>query len=653
MALVWLAAVAMFSVCGTSQSATSQNAYQEDNAAEEATSLRKGLAGEETTERTTSVPALHKNPEATTTCCFEALCTRLWRYPGTFCAKLSSPIDFAPGIALWSVNTPTRPAIGTSGMVSSAHPLATQAGLDTLFEGGNAFDAAVAVAAALNVVEPAMSGIGGYGEMLIYDAKKGETRFLDHGIKYPSTLDSEVFRSSTPNYQENRCGAKAVVTPTNVNAWETLSRDYGELEWRRLFDPAIGLADRGFIIDDITAGWIGAAFPEFPKNAKNIYGSNGVPLKVGERLVQKDLAKSLGLIADRGAQALNGGELGQAIDSTMKENGGFLSLDDLSTNRAQWRDTISIHYRGYEVVTDSPPATSWTELLRLGIMSQFDPKALGQDSVSYRHTFTEAAKQASLAARDYAADPNVQPTPLDLLLSEEYWAEEAVQIDPSRASPNPTSTTTPNTLSDCGPTSYTPTSSPATKRGHTTHFVVADKEGNVVSASQTLGDVFGSKVMPQGTGIWLNDSTAWSRFEPAGNPDDAVPGHNVLYELCPTLVMSDGKPLIAIGTPGGRTISQTTPQMLMNMIDFGMDIQQAITAPRISFVSGHLAVEAGIPRSVRDELSALGQNVEMDTWDVRGLGNAQGLTIEYDSEGKPILFTGGSDPRGKGAAVGY
>jgi len=179
---------------------------------------------------------------------------------------------------------------------------------------------------------------------------------------------------------------------------------------------------------------------------------------------------------------------------------------------------------------------------------------------------------------------------------------------------------------------------------------VADEEGNVVSATQTLGNIFGSKVMPEGTGIWLNDAIAWSRFEPAGNPFDAFPGRLRPAALGPTLVMSDGKPIVAIGTPGGRTIQQTTPQMLMNLIDFGMDIQQAIAAPRISTTSPNaLVVEAGIPRSVRDELSALGHEVRVDE---RGLGNAHGLTIEYDPEGEPARFTGGADPRGEGTAAG-
>jgi gamma-glutamyltranspeptidase/glutathione hydrolase len=618
---VWLV-VGTLSSCGAAQSATPDNASREDNTGEETTSLEEGLAGGETTETTLSTPGASADP--------------------------------ATGNSSRSENTPTSPAIGTSGMVSSANPLATQAGLDVLQEGGNAFDAAVAVAAALNVVEPMMSGIGGYGAIVIYDAKKGETRFLDPGTRMPATLDPNVFRSTASNYQENRCGAKAVVTPGNVNSWETLSKDYGNLEWRRLFDPAIELADQGFAIDDITAGWIGAAFPKFPENAKSIYGNNGVPLRAGERLVQRDLARSLGLIADQGAQAIYGGELGQAIDSTMRENGGFLTLDDLRNNRAQWRDTTSIDYRGYQVVTASPPATSWNALLRLGIMSRFNLQASDHNTTSYLHAFTEATKQASLAVREYAADPDIQSTPLDQLLSKGYWADQASKIDPSRASPSPTPTTFPALSSGCGPTSYTPTSSPSTQGGHTTHFVVADKEGNVVSATQTLGDIFGSKVMPQGTGIWLNDFIAWSRFEPAGNPFDAFPGRNALYGLCPTIVMSDGRPWLAIGTPGGRTIVQTTPQMLMNMIDFGMDIQQAIAAPRVSFASSNtLLVEAGIPQSVRNQLSALGHNVQLDTADVRGIGNAHGLTIEYDSEGKPIRFTGGSDPRGEGAAIGY
>jgi gamma-glutamyltranspeptidase/glutathione hydrolase len=562
-----------------------------------------------------------------------------------------------------SESTSTSPAVGGSGMVSSANPLATRAGLEILNEGGNAFDAAVAVAAALNVVEPMMSGIGGYGAIVVYDAQRGETRFLNAGSRTPAALDPAVFRSPTPDFEENRCGIKAVSTPGNLNAWETLSDDYGELGWRRLFDPAIELARGGYVLDGITAGWIDAAWSKFPENARSIYGNNGKPLKSGEVLVQDDLARTFGLIAEQGAGAMYGGELGGVIDAAMREDGGFLTLDDLRNNRAEWQDTVSIDHKGYEVVTATPPATSWGTLLRLGMMDRFDLQAQAHNSSAYLHLFAEVSKQAGQASRGYTTGPEVAETPLDFLLSEEFITEQVAQVNPSWASASAPfgQPASPR----CTPQSYTspyPTSTPSTpevqnaQEGHTTHFVVADEGGNVVSATQTLGNIFGSKTMPEGTGIWLNDAIAWLRFEPPGSsaPGSAfnlAPDRQSLYALCPVLVMSDGRPVGAIGTPGGRTIQQTTPQMLMNVLDFGMDIQQTVAAPRTSTTSPNaVLVENGIPRSVRNELSALGHEVRLDE---RGLGNAHGLTIEYGAEGRPIRFTGGADPRGIGVAAGF
>ncbi len=561
-----------------------------------------------------------------------------------------------------SSSTTASPAVGGSGMVSSANPYATQAGLQILNNGGNAFDAAVAVAAALNVAEPMMSGIGGYGAIVIYDAESGETRFLDTGSRVPENLDPSVFREYTPGYVDNRCGAMAVATPGNLNAWETLSNDYGELGWGRLFEPAIELADEGIVLGDITAAWIDATWPAFPENAKSFYGSNGTPLRAGETLVQEDLGDSFRLIADEGASTMYEGELGQAIDATMREYDGFLTLDDLGDNRARWRETISLDHKGYEVVTASPPSTSWGALVRLGVMGQFDLQPSAHNTASYLHTFAEVSKQTGRATRDYAADPEIAETPLDLLFSQEFLAEQAAAVNPSQATPNvPFAQFGQPTR--CIPQSYTTYGAPSpgaenlenaqqggSQQGHTTHFVVADEEGNVVSATQTLGNIFGSKVMPEGTGIWLNDALSWSRFDPPGNVFDVYPGRQSLYALCPTIVMSDGRPYIAIGTPGGRTIQQTTPQMLTNVIDFGMDIQQAIAVPRVSTTfPDALVVEAGIPYSVRDELSSLGHNVLVDE---RGLGNAHALTIEYDSQGTPSSFTGGADPRGEGVAAG-
>jgi gamma-glutamyltranspeptidase / glutathione hydrolase len=540
-------------------------------------------------------------------------------------------LSIAVGIRAQNRNTATRPAVGTAGMVSSAHPLATQAGLDVLAAGGNAFDATVAVAATLNVVEPMMSGMGGYGAMVIYDATKGETRFLDSSGRVPAAVNSDVFRPPAPNYLENRGGAKAVSTPGNANAWEELWKSYGKLEWKRLFQAAIKAADEGFIIGEKTARHIRSEFSSFSDQAKGIYGSDGQPLHAGERLVQKGLARSLSLVAQQGAKVVHGGELGRAIDAAMREAGGFLTLDDLRQNRAEWWKTISINYRGYTVVTASPPTNAWNGLLRLGIMSRFDLKSLGHNSAAYLHTYAEATKLAYRARLQYAGDPDVSPPPLDRLLAEPFWADEAAKIGRHRAAP------------------FEPPHEAAGGEQHTTHFVVADAWGNVVSATQTLGNLFGSKVMVKGTGIWLNDSLSYSTFEPKGNPMDAFPGRRKLAGFCPVIVLAEGKPWVAIGTPGGHTIVQTVPQMLINLIDFRMDVQQAVAAPRLRFVEPNvIVVDEGVPESVRNDLKAKGHHVS-----VSGLGNAHGLTIEYDVKGKPIRFTGGADPRGEGAALGY
>jgi gamma-glutamyltranspeptidase/glutathione hydrolase len=527
--------------------------------------------------------------------------------------------------------TAWRLAVGTKGMVSTAHPLATQAGLEVLDAGGNAFDAAVAVAATLNVVEPMMSGMGGFGATLLYDARKDALRCLDSSGRFPAAVDADVFRAPTPNHLENRKGAKSVSTPGNANHWETLAKEYGKLPWPRLLAPAIKLADEGFVIHATAARHIQSEFAAFPEHARKFYGKDGKPLQAGDWLVQKDLARSLRLLAAQGARALHGGELGAAIDKAMREAGGFLRLEDLQANRAEWWDPVGIEYRGYRVVASPLPNNAWNGLLRLGIMSQFDVAKMGHNSPAYLHTFAEATKLAYAARLQHAGDRDHNPPPLDRLLSPKHWAAEAARIKPAQALPL-----------------QPPAGPPGEQEEHTTHFVIADHEGNVVTSTQTLGMLFGSKVMAPGTGIWLNNSMAYCTFEPKGNPLDALPGRRKLAGFCPMIVLRDGKPWAAIGTPGGHTIVQTVPQMVMNLVDFRMDVQQAIAAPRLSFVEPDAtAVEEGVPESVRKELAALGHNVR-----VMRLGNAHGLTIEYDSKGTPHRFTGGADPRGEGAAIG-
>ena len=547
------------------------------------------------------------------------------RLPAPFLVLMSLAAGCAPS------GGPAGPETGTGGMVSSAHPLATQAGVEILEAGGNAFDATVAVAAALNVVEPMMSGMGGYGTILIYSADEGRSRFLNASGRIPSGVVGDAYRAPTEGYMENRRGAKAVSTPGNLNAWAAMHETYGSLPWSDLLQPAIRMAREGFEVDGRTAALIEAAWEDFPEHARSFYGRDGRPLIPGDRLTQADLAASLEMVAAEGPTALHGGALGEAVDRTMRETEGFLRLADLAENEAEWWAPIAVEYRGHRVITASPPANSFPALVRLGLMSRFDVGSLGHNTPDYLHTFAEASKHAFWTRLRWAGDPEISPPPLETLLSEDYWEAQAAAIDPTEAS----EFAPPGVLGETG--------------SNTTHFVVADGLGNVVSATQTLGNSFGSRIMPEGTGIWLNNSLAYSTFEPAGNPMDAYPGRRKLSGDVPLFVADEaGRPWLVIGTPGGHTIGQTVPQIVMNVLDFGMDIQAAIAAPRISFVEPNAIIEDGLSAEVVEVLSARGHEVRT----VRGIGNAHGLTIRWGTDGLPAGFQGGADPRGIGTARG-
>jgi gamma-glutamyltranspeptidase/glutathione hydrolase len=385
------------------------------------------------------------------------------------------------------------------------------------------------------------------------------------------------------------------------------------------------------VIGEVSAGHIAKEFEKFPPYARAFYGVGGRPLRAGERLVQKDLGHSLRAVARDGARALHGGELGEAVVRTMRQTGGFVSLEDLRTNRAEWWDPVRIDYRGCQVLAAGSPTNGWNTLLRIGIMTRWDLPALGHNSVDYVHRFAEVTKRAYATRLVHAGDPDVSPPPLGRLLSAAFWAAEAEAVDLQRAVP------------------FVPPGPSAATGTHTTHFVVADAAGNVVSATQTLGDLFGSKVMVEGTGMWLNNSLSYSTFEPKGNPMDVFPGRRKLAGYCPVMIFRDGRPWAALGTPGGHTIVQTTTQIVMNLIEFGFDMQRAVAAPRLSFIEpALLVVDEAMPAAVRAGLTQRGHKVE-----VRKVGNAHGLTIEYNAAGRPVRFTGGADPRGEGLALGY
>ena len=237
-----------------------------------------------------------------------------------------------------------------NGSVASAHPLATQAGLDVLENGGNAFDAAIAVASTLNVVEPMMSGIGGYGTILIYDAENKKIRYLNPSGRFPAKTNTDLMRKPTPNYMQNRTGPKAISTPGNLNAWAEMHEKYGVLDWDKLFHTAINHARNGFKISSNTARWIEYSFSSFNDYPKSFYGKNGQSLKEGDVLIQTDLANTFKLIAAKGTKPFYHGAIAKTIDEQMKKAGSFLSIEDLNNNTAEWWEPLKYNYRGYDKV---------------------------------------------------------------------------------------------------------------------------------------------------------------------------------------------------------------------------------------------------------------------------------------------------------------
>lgn len=511
------------------------------------------------------------------------------------------------------------------GSVSSAHPLATKAGYDILKNGGNAFDAAIAIAASLNVVEPMMSGIGGYGTILIYDAKTNKIRFLNASGRFPIATNTDLMRSPTPDFMKNRVGPKSISTPGNLNAWDLMHKTYGTLSWASLFENAIHYADKGFKISTATSGMISEAYTEFSTYAKNIYGKNDVALKAGDQLIQVDLANTFKQIAKEGASIFYKGNIGQQISNQMQQSGSFLAMQDLMNHTAEWWEPIKLNYKGYDVYTASLPANSFAAFVNLGLMREVNDEIVGNNKEKYLHLFAEMTKESYKARLAYSFDPDIQKAPVDSLLSTSVLRSMAAKLSRDSA------------------TVFQPPFSGVESK-NTTHFVVIDQWGNVVSATQTLGNSFGSRIMVEGTGIWMNNSMAYSTFEPKGNPMDAFPGRHKLSGDCPVIIMKDGSPWAALGTPGGHTITQNVPQIIFNLIDFNMNMQSAIDAPKLAFVEPNtIRVDRDMPVQLVDAMRKRGHTISLGN-----IGNAHGIKIIRDSSGKIIGFDIGTDKRGEG-----
>ncbi len=544
----------------------------------------------------------------------------------------------------WKDHTPpSRPvAMGVNGMVSSAHPMASAAGARILALGGNAFDAAVATAATLNVVESYMSGVGGIGIALVHVAGEGRVRALNFSGRAPKAAEPDRYTDET-----KRTGIFAPLVPGNLAGWLTLHETYGTMERDALFAPAIAHAENGFPVTYLNSRVMRAneeRLRQFDSSSAIILDGNGNAPRPGAKLAMPQLADSLRLIARGGAETFYRGEIAERIIAGVRDLNGLLTAEDLAEYEAEWMEPISTLYRGYEVFAPPPNSSGFQILETLNLMEGFDPSELvSQDAVAL-HLLMESIKLAVADRIKYAGDPDHVEVPLQRLLSKEYAASQRGRVDREHAAVSPGE----HYALEVPEGALAPGDASAFDGGMTTHFAVADRDGNVVTVTQTLGGSFGSAVAVSDTGIFLNNMCAWFDLE-EGSPNRIGPGKRVDFVVAPTQTFRDGRFVLSIGTPGSWGILQTTPQMLLNFLEFGMNVQQAIDAPRFRYYEGaRVGMEERFPVESRRALIELGHEVEvLDPW-TPTVGGAHGIAIDVEQG----VFQGGADPRRDGYAFG-
>ena len=530
-----------------------------------------------------------------------------------------------------------RPVVmGIRGAVASAHPLASMAGVRMLLAGGNAVDAAVAVASTLNVVEPFMSGMGGVGLMLISRAKTKERHLLDFIGRSPRAADIAKCTDD-----ELAGGPKSCATPGNLGGWLAAHERFGSLPRASVFGPAIELAEGGAPLTWKNVDFFEQSRSQLARSAEaqRLYLGNGGP-RPGRVVTYKELAGTMRQVVEGGAEAFYRGPIAKALARGVQEAGGWLSEDDLATFTPEWREPAVITYRGHEVCSAPPPFSAFQMLETLNILEGYDVRGWGQNSPEYLHHLIEAIKLASADRLAYAYGPDV---PITGLISKAYAARQRARIDARRAAVSEGERHNRARLADQIADGH-----PATfENEHTTHFACADADGTVVSVTNTLGMSFGSGFAVPGTGVLLNNAHKWMDRDPE-SPNALKPGRKGVTMMSPTQVFRDGRFQLSIGTPGSYGILQTTPQMLLNVLEFGFNIQEAIEAPRVRVYRDRLVdAEARIPAATRAALTERGHNVNViDEWSWI-VGGGQGIVRDPESG----ALMAGADPRRDGYAL--
>lgn len=524
-------------------------------------------------------------------------------------------------------------ATGSRGVVTANHPLGSAAGLEMLALGGNAIDAAIAALFTLNVVEPMMVGLFGAGWTNIRLAD-GSFIILDNYSTAPAGATPDLYTplsDTWPDYLEtegraNKVGYRAVGVPGTLKAWAELVEQYGRLDLETVMQPAIRHAERGFrcslyLRELITIN--AADLARFPETAR-VFLPDGGPPAAGQLIIQLDLAHSLRTIAKEGPDVVYGGALGRTIVDDIQRNDGLMTVDDLRAYRAIRRQPLTAPYRGYEVTLPSPPCSGGVHILQiLRILEGYDVAKLGFGTADSIHLLAECFKIAFADRAAHLGDPASSDVPVDWLISEAYAAQRRAGISLTEArQPDPGSR-------------------PGNESANTTHVTAADAEGNVVAMTQTINEAFGSKVMVPGTGILLNNTMAL--FDPhPGHPNSVASGKRMVSSMSPTIITKDGQPFMALGTPGGVRIFPAIAQAIINVIDHGMTLQQAVEAPRVWTQGQEVEVEEAVPASARRRLSDRGHTLLEVTAVAGGMNGVM-------FEGETGLMTGAACWRADGS----
>lgn len=544
-----------------------------------------------------------------------------------------------------SSNDIFHPVYGKNGMVASEQGLATQVGLDILKQGGNAIDAAVAVGFALAVVLPNAGNIGGGGFMVLHDDKTGKDIAIDFREIAPAKASRDMYLDN----QGNVIDGKSLFThdasgvPGTVAGMEYALKKWGTMPLSKVLEPAIKLADKGFIVSDVLAQTLKEEKSTLGKwsASKAIFFKNGEPLKSGDLLVQKDLAKSLRLIAKQGAKAFYQGEIATKIAKEMQSHGGTMTLEDLKAYKVVERQPIIGDYRGYKVVTMPPPSSGGVHLIEiLNMLEHYPIKEDGVNSAKNIHHMAESMKLAYADRSEYLGDPDFVKIPVTGLTSKAYANERVKTIDDNKA----------RLSSNIKPGKPQPYES-----DQTTHFSVMDKAGNAVAVTYTLNLNFGSGIVVEGTGILLNNEMDDFSVKPGvpnafglvGGAANAIEAKKrPLSSMTPTIVMKNNKPWLVTGSPGGARIITTVLQSVVNTIDHEMNPAEAIITPRVhhQWLPDELRVEEGISPDTIKLLQDKGHKVVTKA----PMGRIQ--IIQADDSG----FYGYSDPRNPdGKTLGF